>query len=159
MSDAAHQGETAMKPSLVRKRILDEHARLRRHLEKLEAAILAWPTDPGQRAIVESTACELLTALVEHTELEDAILAPALQEIDAWGAQRAGTLLEHHIEQRAQLQNMLDAYQQHADASQVVRMTQAWIADVRTDMEHEEREIVTRNLLRDDLIAIDMEAG
>ena len=148
-----------MNPSVVRKRILQEHAALRRRLRELEAAVDAMHTDASQVRCVVDIARELLTELVVHTELEDAILAPALREIDAWGPIRANSLLEHHESQRAQLRELAECYGAAEDCERIAHITLEWLRDVRTDMTHEETEVLSASLLRDDPIAVGMESG
>lgn len=148
-----------MNPSYVRTRILQEHAALRRQLTTLEASVDAMHADTSHCACVIATARQILSALVAHTQLEDSILAPALREIDAWGPVRAGLLLHHHSEQRAQLRELVDRYGAAVDPQRIARLTLAWIRDVRADMLHEETELLSAALLKDDPIAVAMECG
>lgn len=60
---------------------------------------------------------------------------------------------------RQQLHALLETYQRDQDRDEVVRLTLRWIRDVRSDMRHEELDLLNRALLRDDPISIDMEAG
>jgi hypothetical protein len=66
--------------------------------------------DRTQCACVIALAREILYALIVHAQLDDAILASLLQDIDAWGAVRAELLLEHHGSQRAQLREIVGPY-------------------------------------------------
>jgi hypothetical protein len=158
-------GEFVMNPSQVRRQILDEHERLRDQLDTLHTAVSALfgdgevLGDGEQLANLAAIARRVFMSLVLHTKLEDAIVAPALRDIDAWGPIRANTLLEHHAQQRGQLASMLEAYETNAEPLRLARATLDWIEEVRLDMQHEEREMLNSNLLRDDLIAVDMECG
>jgi hypothetical protein len=156
---AATKGEVTMDPSYVRKRILQEHRGLRAELRELEDAVDAMSRDPSQVNAVGQRARELLAHLVTHTQLEDSILAPALRDIDAWGPVRASMLLDHHSEQRAQLREIVESYATIGDPERIARMTLTWMREVRADMAHEESDLLTTTLLRDDPIAINMEAG
>ena len=148
-----------MEPSQVRKRILREHRVLRDQLLRLESELDALAKNPQNKQAVIEAARELMVELTAHTEVEDAILAPALRDIDAWGPVRADMLLDHHREQRQQLRELLAAYAHNPNLRQVARMTMQLIVDVRADMLHEENTLLANSLLRDDLVAIDMEAG
>lgn len=149
-----------LRPSRVRQRILDDHVRLREELASLEVAVDLLPYEPSRSAEVADVAGRLLAELVMHTELEDAILGPALLEVDAWGTIRERSLLEHHDAQRAQLRELLHSYlRPREDPAQIAALTRAWIREVRADMEREEQDLLVASLLRDDTIAIDMECG
>jgi hypothetical protein len=147
-----------MYPSQVRTKILHEHTALRRRLHELEVAVDAM-RDRAQATRVAAIARELLTAVVAHTQLEDAILAPALRDIDAWGTIRAEVLLEHHEQQRAQLRALIESYAIDDDCERLARVTLEWVRDVRTDMIHEESNVLSAALLRDDPISVAMESG
>ena len=148
-----------MKPSQVRERILEDHRRLHARLRELEDTVDALKHDPSQLTTLAESACSLLEDLVTHTELEDIILAAALCEIDAWGPVRASILREHHDTQRRELRGLIETYGSVQRCEDVVRVTLDWIREVRSDMHHEEREVLTRTLLRDDLISVEMECS
>lgn len=148
-----------MDPSQVRERILKEHDQLHARLGALEKAVHAMVSDPRRVAAVVETARALLEDFVTHTELEDQILGAALLEIDAWGPVRAQSMRAHHEEQRRSIRELLVVYQQTQSQDEVEEITNRWIADVRCDMRHEESDILTHTLLRDDLIAVAMESG
>jgi iron-sulfur cluster repair protein YtfE (RIC family) len=148
-----------MNPSQVRTRILDGHRVLRDQLAKLEAEIDALARHEAQVESVAETARWLLAELTAHTQLEDDVLAPALRELDAWGAVRANMLLEHHELQRGDLRRLVSIYDQSQDPQLVTDITLALIADIRADMHHEETGLLSATLLRDDPISVDMEAG
>jgi hypothetical protein len=148
-----------MNPSDVRIRILQDHDRLRQYLSDLEAAVEAMLLDAADEARVAELVRNLQVELSRHTELEDTILAPALMEIDAWGAVRSKQLLAHHQTQRreiGELSNLFDAHLGHHDIAQVISRL---ILDVRHDMAHEERDLLSADLLRDDVIAVGSNSG
>lgn len=148
-----------MKPSDVRARILKDHAALRRHLMELEEAVAAMLRDVAALPSASQLASKLLVDVVRHTELEDTILAPALMDLDAWGQIRAEQLLLHHQQQRAYMVELSDLYSSEGRPLQLARATYALIADLRLDMAHEERDILSADLLRDDVIAVAAECG
>jgi hypothetical protein len=148
-----------MNPTNVRDRIVADQTRLRVQIDALERALDTLRSDASQLAIVADRARTLLRDLVVHTELEDAIVAPILCDVDAWGPVRADLLLSHHDQQRRELAHMIEMYASPCDPEDVARRTLAWIRAVRADMHHEELDVVSEFLFRDDLVAVDMECG
>lgn len=148
-----------MRPSGVRKRILREHEELRGRLDTLDALAERLDTE-GEAAIPDALAESraFYDVLIDHIDLEDEILAPALREADAWGDVRAEKLIGHHREQRKELEALAGADAKSSSAELASRLRRI-IADVREDMVHEEKEILHRNLLRDDVVGIDVEGG
>jgi iron-sulfur cluster repair protein YtfE (RIC family) len=141
----------------VRQRILREHESLRKLLEDLHRAASA--LEGGGSAALRRAigACERLYAeLRDHLDLEDQILAPALREADAWGEVRAGRLLQHHVEQRRELQ-ALQSEPPPADPQSLKQRIESIVSDLRSDMAYEERELLAT--LRDDVLGIDVEDG
>jgi DNA repair protein RadC len=148
-----------MYPSEVRERILGDHERLHALLCALETSVDGLERDASQLGTVVQIARSLLEEFVVHTELEDSILGDALCDIDAWGPVRAQRLHEHHEAQRSELRSLLENYGQIQSQNEIVRVTQTWIRELRSDMHHEETDILTRTLLRDDPISVGMESG
>lgn len=150
----------APRTGTVRKRILLEHRKLRERLDLLELAIDGMRDAPAGRASVNRAARDLLRKLIAHTKLEDAILAPALRTIDAWGSVRERSLLEHHAEQRDTLAALVESYTHNDDdVEETALRTLTWISDVRADMDHEERTVLCDELFDAWSLAIDGEAG
>ena len=151
---------TAMRPSNVRRRILDEHRDIAVQLERLEELAVRLDAE-GDAAIPDTVAFarDFYEKLREHIDLEDAILAPALREADAWGEVRAGKLEKHHAEQRKELTELgaLDA--RTTDPTSLAGRVRAFIEEIRQDMKHEEEGVLSGDLLRDDLTSIDAEGG
>ena len=89
-----------MKPSEVRSRVLSDHERLRRDLDRL--GDLAGVIRNGHVALATLRAdTEVLLARLEaHMHWEESYLLPALREADAWGVERAEQLTRDHREQR-----------------------------------------------------------
>jgi len=144
------------RPSRIRKRILREHDALRATLEELSQTIATKDFDAARVTALSRQLGEQLRAHVDH---EDALLLPALREADAWGQVRADQLAQHHAQQRAALgEDQLDT-QLRAPRAELATWLRGVIDDLRTDMEHEERELLSVELLRDDPLGIDVEDG
>jgi hypothetical protein len=148
-----------MNPSHVRARIIEDHVALHQRLLEIEDAVVAMLADEAKAPVVCELVRHLLVVLGDHTALEDKILAPALMELDAWGQVRAARLLDHHQSQRAQIAELTILYSLPRIPQEVALTTQAIVNDLRSDMEHEERELLSADLLRDDVIAVSAECG
>ncbi len=150
-----------MLPSQVRRTILDDHAYLRGALDALEAlaeALLGGDSEPLAPALAGLH--EMKQRFFDHLDLEEAIMVPALRDADAWGPERAQLVLDEHFEQRAELEAMVKELEGEGVRPEVVgERILAWIEALRVDMEHEERAVLSPDLLRDDVISIDLEAG
>ena len=85
---------------------------------------------------------------------------PTIRDIDMWGKDRADELVQHHEEQRAELNEVLHhCERRNATSGEIARRLQELINELRADMVHEERTYLSEELLRDDIVAIDMQAG
>lgn len=150
-----------MKPSEVRKRVLSEHDELRELLEQLERAARAVLQGHASAAdeLRERTR-SLEERLRAHFELEERILAPALREADPWGPERVERLDEDHVRQRAMLDGLRGAAV-HPQRSVLELALLAWgfARLLREDMEEEERLLLSEQLLRDDIIGIEVYSG
>lgn len=149
-----------MKPSEVRRHVLEDHEALRgmlQHLEALAAELLR-----GQRRLVgplRMAAEELLKFLEEHMHWEDLYLSPALRAADAWGEERAARLAEDHREQRVLLRHILEGIRDQSRPPVVLaRNLRDLVALLREDMDDEERTLVSDHVLRDDVVAIDADS-
>lgn len=143
---------TSIRPSEVRGRILRDHQALRRHLDEL-AAVTHALRDGDDSAVGHAISlCErLLSELSRHLDLEDAVLAPLLREVDAWGPIRADRLLRHHVDQRAELKAIAErSHAEHAPIALAAVLADL-IEDLRADMAYEERDVLSADLLRDDV--------
>jgi iron-sulfur cluster repair protein YtfE (RIC family) len=150
-----------MTPSEVRERIRQEHERIRAHVHEVDQ--LAERALQG-RADMEATLRDKCTALqrelAAHLDLEDAILAPALRDTPGFGAIRAEQLLAHHVQQRGELAEALHGLNDPGTPLQELAVRIRKLAsDLLTDMEHEDRDLLSDALLRDDPINIDEFGG
>jgi iron-sulfur cluster repair protein YtfE (RIC family) len=146
-------------PSLVRARILQDHGALRAKLEQLQR--LAIEADGGSNAAAER-AVKLTRALFEeladHLDIEEQVLVPMLREVDAWGELRASELVRHHETQWQELK----ALRSRADGSSMLAAAAelaALVVELRRDMLDEDRDVLAADVLRDDVLGIDVEDG
>ncbi len=150
-----------MLPSQVRRTILDDHEHLRGALDALESlakALADGHSEPLQAALAALEAMK--GRFFDHLDLEETIMVPALREADAWGPERADLVLREHAEQRKELEELVVHLRSDEIASEAVgRRILAWIEALRVDMEHEESAVLDPDLLRDDVVSIQLEAG
>lgn len=148
-----------LKPSQVRARILREHSVLRWQVDQLaELAVGLAAGDASASARVLVLAQALYRDLHEHIDFEDALLLPALRECDAWGPVRAADLAQHHALQRVQLCELAER-SAAASPFALAHLVTDIIVELREDMAHEDRDLLSADLLRDDVVAVDAEAG
>lgn len=150
-----------MRPSEVRRRVLEDHARIRTLLEEVEGLVRRFEKgDEGASAPLRGKGLELHDFLCEHLEREDEILAKALREADAWGEERARRLADEHREQRELFSYILSRLR---DATRptllIARELRNFVDILRVDMQHEEETELSDRVLRDDVIAIEPEDG
>jgi hypothetical protein len=143
--------------------VLSDHRALRAELERLEALaveVVAQTPEPARVGDLRTDADGLLARLRDHMRWEEAYLLPALRDADAWGEERALRLVADHSEQRELLGFILERLHDKARTdAMVVRDVHGLIALLREDMREEEEELLDERVLRDDVVAIDLEAG
>jgi iron-sulfur cluster repair protein YtfE (RIC family) len=143
--------------------VLSDHRALRAELERLETLaveVVEQTPEPARIGDLRTDADGLLARLGDHMRWEETYLLPALRDADAWGEERALRLAADHREQRELLGFILERLHDptRTDAM-VVRDVHGLIALLREDMREEEEELLDERVLRDDVVAIDMEAG
>ena len=87
-------------------------------------------------------------------------LVPAIRDADGWGEERANLLAREHVEQRDQFQYILDRLRDTDRASILLgRELLAFVGVLLADMQREEQTVLDADLLRNDVVGIDMETG
>lgn len=143
----------------MRRRVLDDHGRLRAELERLERLAEAILEDAETDAL-RAEAEQFLERLQRHMRWEERYLLPALLGADAWGRERAARLERDHREQRELFDFILLRLRDGSRPSPVVARDVRSLVDLlRDDMREEEEELLDERVLRDDVIGIDVEAG
>lgn len=139
----------------LRRTILAEHDVLRKSLTEIEDLLgkVAAKNGDAQKLAHEKVQ-NLLQAFMRHLEHEERILQPVIQRIDAWGPARSASMSEEHATQRGEVTRLAGinpALNPIAWAGEV----QAFIDTLLIDMAAEEKSILSPNVLRDDIIAVD----
>jgi iron-sulfur cluster repair protein YtfE (RIC family) len=148
-----------MNPSEVREMILADHREIRQLLERVEE--LTAPESGVERlAELRERGRALHDKFIRHLELEDRYLVPAVRDADGWGEERARQITEEHRQQRELLADVLH---QLRDATAVPaalrRSLRSFVEAMRADMIHEEKAVLRDDILRDDVVAVNVEAG
>lgn len=150
-----------MRPSEVRHRILNDHEFIKKmvwgvrdfahRIQAGEAYLSGELRERGQ---------DLYEHLCRHIDLEDVILVDALRDADAWGKECAEELKNEHREQREVLshllERLLDPFQPQILMVRDLLNFTAWIC---ADMKREEETILREDLLRDDVVGINVSSG
>jgi hypothetical protein len=140
-----------MSPGDVRRRILDDHRRIRSLLDRIDNLAEQAPRDAGAASSLRMTSLTALRFLLHHIDLEDAILAPALQEADAWGAVRVDELHATHARQRREFRALSATLRgDGGELSTVIEAMKVLSAEVRADMMEEEATLLNVDMLRED---------
>src|SRR5512147_522438 len=129
-----------MNPGEIRRRIVEEHARLRKMLDEL--APLAERFEGGDGAVgapLRDAALALYDRFAAHLAHEENSLEPALRARGAQGQRLADRLRHEHEEQRELLQYLLGRLRNHENPTVLVaREVRHFVEYVRLDMAYEE---------------------
>jgi len=149
-----------MRNSEIRQTILDDHAALRGLFASLRDLLRSAGGGAERDQAVRDLGSALRERFLTHLDLEDRYLVPALREIDAWGEERAKRVSREHDEQRARLDRLLAHLQDpERPLAELIEELDVLIRDLLEDMTHEEETVLHEDLLRDDPVTINVEAG
>jgi hypothetical protein len=131
-------------PSNALDELAEQHAMLRELMERCEE--LADDVDAGtqdaSRLLQEVT--RLRAAFDAHNRFEEELLRPLLLDVDWLGAVRVSRMVEDHVEEHRALRRELVATPTSG--------LRGVIADLRDHLVGEERYLLSRKVLRDDLV-------
>lgn len=144
--------------------ILLQHAELRismrrleRNLRRMASADAAIPLDVR---LNRDAARELCARVLSHMAFEERVLAPALEQLDAWGKLRAERLRADHEEQRAMVDEWLSVLDGNCDSGdEVAAIVQTLLSHLRRDMQEEEETLLRADLLVDVQLPTSVETG
>ncbi len=150
-----------LRPSEIRRMVLEDHARLRLLLRDLRAAAEWARTGDRTRSVeLKREAERFADRFFRHLDMEERFMVPLLRTVDAWGEERAQLVLDEHRDQRKLLLSYVQELSKpNADIGRLARRTLFLIADIETDMLHEEESVLSENLLRDDVVTLDPMGG
>ncbi len=136
----------------MRRRILEDHARLRVLIAELDDVALRVMDGDRRLALrMRALAEGLRDTFLHHLDLEDGVLVPVLRTLDAWGTDRAARLAAEHRAQRERFGRHLgELVDQSRAPEDVAADLHALAIELLLDMLHEEKTVLDADLLRDD---------
>jgi hypothetical protein len=141
----------------VRARVLAEHARLRSVIGDVDR--LATAVSAGELRCLEplrERAARLYRMLAEHIDHEDAVLAPIIRKIDAWGPVRFEQMQVDHAGQRMALKQAIEDLE--LEGRPVGQSVQSTCWEILHDMKREEHDLLHPDLWREDTIIVEIGA-
>jgi hemerythrin-like domain-containing protein len=145
--------------SQVRTLILDEHAVIRDVLEEIDQTLGEMTRRvPGSVGRLRATLRTLCDTFLRHLSHEEMVLRPLLAEVDAWGPARVEAMDEEHQAQRIAISSLTRlTLEQDLDAT--VQRVEEFVRRLRADMDGEECQGLSPDVLRDDIMVIDTFMG
>lgn len=139
--------------------VLEQHLGLRRLLMMglAQASGVEDRLEP-QHEPLRALVGEIRSAFVQHLADEEGLILPILKDDLPLGPLRAEALCDEHARQRAELEELCiwpEDRSDHELAMRFGRLAAALLADIA----HEERELLTPDVIRDDSIVIDQCGG
>ncbi len=139
-----------MKPSEVRKQLLEQHTHLRELFaiaQGLAAKLLAGDMVAAE---LQAVLVDLRSAFAEHNTSEEKVLEPLLGSGDAWAPLRVKRMVEEHTAEHAAFRAAL-AGETIEVAARIAELAE----DVDAHMLAEERTFLNPAVLRDDVINLE----
>jgi len=135
-----------IEPSQAREVLVEQHSTLREMMDDCEH--LADEVDAGRGkllALVRSVAA-LRAAFEAHNHFEEQTLRPMLHDLDAFGDVRIEHMLADHVDEHRVLRHRLDG---------PTAELRATLYALRAHLAGEERDYLSRRVLRDDLVNVE----
>jgi hemerythrin-like domain-containing protein len=141
----------SLSAAAVRQLVIDDHAELRPMLDEVERlANLFERGDSSTGPILRQHGFEFYKRFSGHLELEEEHLAPKLLSAGERGRTLSDRLDHEHREQRELLQYLLERLGESTTPTLLIaRELRNFVAYVRFDMQHEEQDLLSADVLRD----------
>lgn len=144
----------------IRQELMQQHAGLRELAAATRAAAeQARGGSPAARDLLRTNVAMLDEALHAHNQREEELLGSIIRTIDAWGEVRASLMDEHHEAEHERILGVLKRAADAPDATSAAESVSAVLAELADHMAHEEQEILSPNVLRDDIYTVDYGGG
>ena len=147
-----------MKPSEIRRELLEQHANIRIMMEVTqtiaEGARLGLPARGDLRGCVVL----LADALRSHNLREEELLRDLIALVDAWGGARANIMRDEHVQEHARLDAALLGIPLAPPGVAAVGVV-ALVRLLREHMDREEGTFLCEDVLRDDVVVLDQADG
>lgn len=131
----------------VKARVNREHAVIRTLLDVLEDAAKNVNAAPTGLPSLRRAVWELYVVFDDHLAMEEALVLPHLEKVDAWGPVRAENMLQEHSEQRQLLLALVDDTECDRKDAATLAEEALWIVNaLRKDVaaEDEAMEVLNR---------------
>lgn len=153
-----------MKASEIRAELLGQHGEIRQRIAEIRQALARRPLTDAARDEGEGRIAQLIGLLRRHNAREEELLRDVLPTVDAWGPARAEIMLEEHAKEHDALYAALaDAGALPRASGPAVEAAHAKLAElmdrVLSHIAHEEKIILSEEVLRDDGIVRDYFGG
>jgi hypothetical protein len=156
MLNPATVQEPYPEPSKVRTEVLRQHRELRGLLqEALTFAGRELRQGNVDEVQLGHMCHEIRRRFRNHLTFEEQVLVPVLSSADTWGPERVRNLLEEHGAQRRDLDGVIEGVEGGWGKERLAQALRKLATDLLRDMEEEERDYLSPNLLRDDLVVVD----
>jgi iron-sulfur cluster repair protein YtfE (RIC family) len=134
---------TPRTPSQALDALAAQHADLRERIDRCEE--IADQVDAGTGAVSDllGEVAQLRAAFDEHNQFEEAVLEPLMLDADWLGAVRVSRMVEDHVEEHRAMR--------HGLAATPTGELRGVLASLRDHLVTEERNFLSRKVLRDDL--------
>jgi hypothetical protein len=110
--------------------------------------------------VLHDHALALREAMTTYTDLEDTILPDILRDADAWGTVRLERMQNEHRERRLVLDRVLESIDARPTDPSSLRTTLIDLAnEILRELAIEETEVVSRDVLCDDVAVLDAMTG
>ncbi len=143
-----------------RRIVLDQHLALRRLLKmgmaQAQAAVKGGEVQAHEP--LRSLVSMVREVFVQHLADEEALILPILEDDLPLGPLRAKRLREEHAGQRAELEALLNWPEEESDLELALRFEGLGVA-LLDDIAHEERHLLTPEIIRDDCVVVDQDGG
>jgi len=138
----------------VRARVLADHVKLRNVIAEVDRLAYAVSAEEVKHvAALRERAEDLYRMLAEHIDHEDAVLAPIIRKIDAWGPVRHDQMRNDHANQRAALAQAIRDLETGGPALGQVVQSMCW--EILHDMKREEHDLLHPDLWREGLTIVE----
>jgi len=133
-----------MQPSAIRALLLEQHARLRGHLEATEDLAHELRLGASVRADFRDALSALLEALNVHNASEETLLLPLLRAGDVYGPARVSRMHEEHVSEHHLIRDALVGHDLGVIAEKLPELAE----DLRAHMDAEERTFLHPGVLK-----------
>jgi hypothetical protein len=131
-----------MKPSEIRRELLDQHAEVHR---RLEAACAASPAE------LHGALVRLADHLRVHNLREEELMTDIFPQLDAWGMIRAEVMVGEHLEEHRELWETLLDTSETTDPSVAASKTRELSERIHEHMLREEKVFLNEEVLTDEV--------